>query len=741
MVKLITKMANASFPRCDIPEKDKTPEWCKKVLDYSEFILMSYGWRRTKMTNLYRSYNGIKSAEHNALWQRTYGKENKAKYIAYRAGRTKINLLKGEFLKRPLAATVETINRDAVSEKMRQMNFMIGAMHAKDAIKDLKEKVGVDVMEGAPVPQSEDDPIWDTMSFKDKCEDIMQIILNQKVDKMNLIYEFGEQFVDLAVVNLPYCKIELDEYGKTRFHRIDPRDAIFEEVDGDYFIEKSPLKGARQRMPIHEVLSRCDFTDAERSQLNDIRSNFSSKYSASKFIRNNNGEILVDVIHVEWKASKPRYYKIVKKTKNQLEWDSTEDTVTIELDPKKYEENKEYFDKEVAAGKFIIETRWEEDLWEATRIGGVIDKNMRRKPNQMRSVDAPSKVMDSSYLGLNFGKIDGVSITIQESLENFDNVFDIIMYQILKELNKFKGKVMLYDRAALPKDSTMKEVAFRMVNDSFVDVDSTANGNFAGRNLDNFQLFKDIDLGLSQSVQQLMLLKDQILATMDRITGINDVREGAIQASATVTNSQQSIENSRTQTASLYYAFERYIEKVLIRICESAKIEYAFYNKEEGEQILGADKFTFLQVTEDIAFRDYGVRIQSGGKYIDLKQKMSGLLQFSLQAGQIQPIDMLKFELAETFVEAQRVFEEAYMRSQEVAMKQQQEELQARAQMNEQQMQTQIQIAQENREDAQSHDINKIQAETEKEIMVDDNKSKNKMFVDQQNAENKFLQQ
>lgn len=733
-------MANALFPRVDIPESEKTPDWCGKVLKYAEYLLMAYNFRRAEMTSLYRTYNGVKSQEHNNLWQRTYGRQNKAKYIPYRAGRTKLNLLVGEWIKRPLAAAVETINREAMSEKMRQQNFMLGAMHAKDAIRDLQEKAGVDVMEGAPVPQSEDDPIWQKMSFKDKCEDVMQIILNEKVAKLNMIHKFGEQFTDLTITNLPYAQISLNEKGKVEFTRIDPRDAIFEEVDGDYFIERSPIKGARRRMPVHEVLERYDFTDKERDTLNDIRSNYSAKYSSSKYIRSNNGEVLVDVIHVEWKALKPRYYKIVKKTKNQLEWDSTTDTVTIELDPIKYEKNKALYDKEVASGKYIIETRWEEDLWEATRIGGVIDKNMRRKPNQMRRHDSPAYVMDSSYIGLNFGKIDGISISIQKTLENFDNIFDIIMYQILKELNKMKGKVMIYDRAALPKNRTMKEIAYDMANDSFIDVDSSANGNFGGRNLDNFQLFKDLDLGLSSSVQQLMLLKDQVLATMDRITGINEVREGAIQASATVTNSQQSIENSRTQTAPMYYAFEQYVEKVLMRICECAKIEYAFYNKEEGEQILGTDKFKFLQVTEDILYRDYGVRVQSGGKYNEIKEKMRGLMQFSLQSGQVEPMDILKFELSETFVEAQRIFEDAYTRIQENAAKQRAEEQQVQAQMQQQQLQTQIQIAQENREDNQQAALDQIGAKTQGQIAIDDNKSKNKLVNDQHNAENKFLQ-
>ena len=734
-------MAANQMPRIDVPETEKTQAWGIAFLDYAQSLLVNYNDRRNLMTRLYRSYNGIKTHEHNTLWQKTYGKDNKAKYIAYRAGRTKINLLHGEWLKRPLSATVETINIQAKSEKMRQMDFMMGAMLAKDALNDLKEKAGVDVMEGAPIPDSEEDPIWKQMSFKDKCEDMMQIILNEGIKSLNLVQKLGEQFLDVCLTSDTFHKIEIDQNGDVQYIKIDPRDKIAEDIEGDWFYEKSTVKGARQRMPLHEVLSRWEFTDAERNKLQDLQNNYSSdRYKGNRSYTNNNGQFLLEIIHIEWKAMKPRYYKIAPKTKAQLEYDDTEKTVRIEISPEQYEKNKAAFDKEVASGKFVIETKWEEDLWEGTRIGGVINKDIRRKPFQMRRVDTPAYILDSSYGGLRVGVVDGVQISIQQTIENFDNIFDIIMYQILKELNKMKGKVLMYDRAALPKGKKMTDIAYDMTNDSFIDVNSSAAGNFSGRNLSGMELFKEFDLGLSQSVQQLFVLKEQILSTMDRLTGINEVREGAIQASATVANSQQSLENSRTQTAPIYYAFEIYTESVLMKICEAYKVSYAFYKREKGEQILGTERFHFLEVTEDIGFRDYGVHVQPGGKYMELKQRMRQWIEVSLNTKELHPLDALNFEMAETFAEAKMVFQDAYMKLQENATKQQQAEIQARQQMQQQQLEQQLQLNREQREDVQQHDLNKIAAEGEKDIMVDNNKAKNKMYGDQQNAENKFLQ-
>ena len=731
-----------NLPNIAVLEKDKTPEWCKGFLFYARNLLTTYDWRRQQMSSLWQSYNGVKTATHNNLWEKTYGRQNKAKYIAYRAGRTKINLLHGEWIKRPLAATVETINIDAISEKMRQMDFMMGAMLAKPALEDLRDKAGVDVMEGAQIPSSEEDPIWAKYSPKDKCEDIMQLIINEKIKKLNLVQKFGGQFLDVCVTSSCYGKIEIDEKGNVDYLKIDPRDAIFQEIENDYFLQKSVVKGCRQKMPVYQILQRYDVTEAEKNILQDMQDTWNDNWSTRQWMGSMNGnELLVDVIHIEWKAMKPKYYKVAPKTSNQLAWDSQNEKATFEIDPKKYEMNKEAFDRDVENGKYVIETKWEEDLWEGTMIGGVIFKNMRRKPFQMRRHDSPAYILDSSYIGINVGTADGVRISVQKVIENFDNLFDITMYQIMKELAKFKGKVIMYDRAALPKKRTMIEVAYDMANDSFIDVDSSASGNFANRNLSGMELFKEFDLGLSQSVQQLLALKDQILMTMDRLTGINETREGAIQASATVTNSQQAIENSRTQTAPIYYAMELFTEQVLTRIAEASKVSYAFYKQDEGEQILGSEKFKYMQITQEVGFRDYGVHIQSGGRYNEIKQKMRQMMEFSINSKQIEPLDVLKFEMSETFVEAKQIFEDAYVRVQANAQRQAEADMQNQQAMQQQQMQTNLQIAQENREDLQAGKLEEIGVATEGQIAIDNNKAKNKMFGDQQNAENKFLQE
>ena len=172
------------LPRQDIPNKDKDPKtekgkkWFKEHLDFAEHLLKNNAARVDKMSRLYDSYNGKTEADSIKYLVSTYGRKNRAKYIPYRISKTKLDILEGEFLKMPLNATVKTINSEAVSEKMQRYELMLGAMHAKKELEKLKE-VGVDVLEGMPIPDKDDPSAFKQLSFKDKNEAIMQIMLKQ----------------------------------------------------------------------------------------------------------------------------------------------------------------------------------------------------------------------------------------------------------------------------------------------------------------------------------------------------------------------------------------------------------------------------------------------------------------------------------------------------------------------------------------------------------------------------------
>lgn len=731
------------FPQQTLPEKDKNPDWVRLHLDYGQDLLRNSNYQRGLMDESFKSYNGIKPPESVLYLTKTYGKQNRAKFIPYRAHSTKIKLMVGEFLTRPLNATVETINRDARSAKMEQMDFMYGAMEAKQELTHLKDKVGVDLMEGAPIPDGEEDPIFDSMSPKDKEESIMQIILNEQIPSLDLKQKFSNDLLNCAIASMIFGKIERDEQGETEYISIDPRDAIYEEIKGDTYLEKSPIMGCRQWMSVHEVLRRYRLTPEQVKKLEDISNNPQGYISqAGNVIRHSPvGGLVVEVIHIEWKSVRPMYFKKVLKTATQLAFDPSEKYIYTEMDTEAYENNIEWHKQQVEKGRYEIEVRYTEDLWEATRIGGLkeLDTNMRRAQFQMRSVDDPTKILSGSYTGYLCGTVDGRRISLMNEMENWSNIFDIVMYQILKDVNKAKGTVLGFNTAALGAKKSVKEINYDIVNDGFVTYDTSASGNFHGRDVSLNNILETYDLGLSSSFGALVQFKNDILLMMDRMTGINNDREGQIQASATATNTNSAIQASRTITEPFFYGVYLYINKTLTKIVESTKVTWAFFKLEKGEQILGVSKFKYLKVSQEIGFKDYGVHLQDGGKYAEVKQFMQGMMEASLNAKEMRPEDALKFLLAESFADQKAVLEQSWAKIKELEGQNQQAQMANQQQMQQAQLQQQIELANADREDRQAAKLEEISAQADADIRVNQNKMSDQIIVNDHKFSNENL--
>lgn len=728
----------AFFPRQDIPQVQKNESYAKEHRDYAKALLELKRTALDKKTRLYQAYNGETSSASVKYLTQTYGKKNRTKYVDYRLGKPKIDMLNNEFLQRPLYSTISTINLDAKTAKLDNYEMMLGAAHAKKEIEKLKTQAGVDPLNGAEIPDLEDESTWNTMNFKEKNEVLMQTLIDTAIKENKLKLKFAKNFQDLKIVSECFGKIDIDENGDESYIRIDPRDAIYEEINDDYFLEKTPIIGARQLVPIHNILMRYRLTKEQRDELDTIRKSQNSNGISG--YQMHEGNICAEVIHIEWKTNTPLYFKISPKTKTQLEFDDSQKDYRIELNTEYYENNIDKFTKDVDAGKYAIETKWREDIMEATFIGQNIVVDFQLKKFMTRRVDQPGNVIGFSYTGAVFNTVNGLRVSLQEVIENFGSAFNVTMFQILKEVNKAKGKVLGYNRAALPKNKTIQQVMYDALNDSFVDYDTSSSGNWGGKDLDITNMFKEIDLGMSSSFPQLIMLKRELMATVDRLTGINENREGQIKASSTASNAQSSIEASRTITEGLFYFMNLYVEKVLLKYVETMKVTWGLYKVEKAKVILGDDMFSFMQLTRDIYNNDYAVNLVDGGKEMSIRNYMQGLAEASLNAKELRYKDVLAFQLTDTLTDGRKVLEKAWTELEGIRQKDAQAQLEANAANVDKQMQTQIELAREDREDRQASDLEKIVVKGDTDIRVNAAKGKNQLIIDQNKIDNENLQ-
>lgn len=725
------------FPKQDIPELKKDLTWAKGHFLYAEDLLKQNIDRASKFNKLYNTYNGVVNSRSVEYLTATYGKYNRSKYVSYRLSKTKIDLVNNEWLLRPLNSTVTTTNILSKTAKLDQYETVLGAAHAKEPIEKLRG-VGVDPLDGMAVPDINDESFWSQMSFKDKNESVMQVLINSSIKDMDLKEKFNKNFQDVLITGMCFGQNIVDINGNDDYNAYQPNDAIFVEIQGDTFLQKTPIIGHREAMTYHDILRKFSFTKEERAELEAMRNNVTRDFTNSAYrgrYGKMGGELTIDVIHIEWKSLRPSYYKNSPLSKSQASVAAPDDSYRVEISPEYYEKNKEKIDKEVSAGKYELETKWQEELWEGWQIGHNIYKDVRRKPFTMRLEDEPGKVYGYSYTGLLANTVNGYRISMQELMQAFSDAYDIVKYQMMREVGKVKGKSIVYDSAALPRKTTIKDVLYQLANDNFININTSAAGNMSNRDIANALGIKEVDLGLSQSFPALVALAQEIKMSLDMISGLNADRAGFTAASSTATNAQSNISNSRTITEGWFFLMSLYVEKVFMKIAQQRKLIWGLYKPEKARIILGDEKFGFMQATRDLAYCDYGVHLVDGSRENDLRRKIFMLAEASLNTKELRYQDVMEMEMAETVSDAIAVLKKAWKEIQKNSADMAARSDQAKMAMIKAQMENDLKIAQEDREDRQEASLVEIDAKADAQIRVDNNKGRGQLIIDQSKHE------
>ena len=398
------------------------------------------------------------------------------------------------------------------------------------------------------------------------------------------------------------------------------------------------------------------------------------------------------------------------------EWKSIR-AIKVKVSPNKHDESNPFRkmvkDTYKARKGEVIETKHVDDIWEATKIGGQILVNCRRRPNQVRSVDdvGPTPL---SYTGCVHNLSSGRVTSLVDVLKHIQMLYNVVMYHIELTLSRAGGKAVVYDVSQMPSNigMDMQTVLYHIKNDGIIPINSRDEG---GVDTARFNQFQQVDFTLSNSVQQLMNLKLMLEQTAGQVCGISPQREGAVSQYEAVGNVQRTVLQSNLVTEGWFYQHSEVKKRAIEKVCNLMKIAWA-----EGKKagyILGDGGFKMLSVLPDVALNDYGIYITEGGKEDAIKQSITQLAQSALQSGSIGLLDVIKVLKADTLTEAEHVLENG--------LKEMQQQTQAAQQAQAQQQQAVAQEAQAQRE----HESQIKQMDVEGKIKTAETLNKGKIAV------------
>ena len=267
---------------------------------------------------------------------------------------------------------------------------------------------------------------------------------------------------------------------------------------------------------------------------------------------------------------------------------------------------------------------------------------------------------------------------------------------------------------------------FNITNDAFYEYDSSEDGNFSGKSINTAAGIKEIDLGISDTVRHLIALKLDLQHTADRLSGVNEDREGLTAASSTATNAQSSIRASRTITQPMFYAFGEFEQIVLKKIIDKTKMVWGLGDSKEAQVVLGDKIAEFVQVTKDIAYNDYDVFLNDGRKEAETKDMILNLSQAAINTRELRVQDVMRVALSETVAEQLQILDNAWVHIKEVEAQNAQAQAKAMTEKSQQAYQTAV----ENREDMQKHDERMLILEKNLDREAETQKVSNQYILD-----------
>ena len=696
----------SKFPAQYVTESEKTDEWCESwinaIIGYMSYSDSPHKSSRVNDIQNYNIYNGEIELDDFKYITEQYGMSYPARLVNYPIISPKIDLLVGEDLRRPIDVKVSTTNKEAVLRKEDVKVSLIMKDLTEEIHKDFFAKTGIEVPSVTDMELPEDIDVYMKYNYREMVEETAQDGLEYLIQKYNYVDLFKEGFRDLLVTGKEFFKI-YDHNGDPFVRRVDPRSVIYETSTTSDYLDDSAWVGEERYLSYTEILDefRDELTQEHMQELSamyqigsyDDLANYNSSFDWIDYQEGQ--EVKIRVVSIEWKSIKTLKFKVSENKYN----------------PER-PFMKQVSDDYKAKKKDNIKTKYVDDIWEATKIGGKIMVQARRRPNQIRSVD-DAGTTQLSYVGCIRNNTTGRSVSMVDLLKNIQMLYNVVMYQIELALARSGGKAVVYDVSQLPTNlgMDMQSVLYHLKTDGIIPINSKDEGG----QVNSFNQFSQVDFTLSQSVQQLINLKMMLEQTAGQISGVSPQREGAVGQYEYVGNVQRSVIQSATITESLFYSHAMVKKRIFERVANLMKVCWAGGKK--ASYILGDGAFKFLSVMPDVALQDYGIFIGDSGKDDALRQSLQQIAQSAVQGGQVTLLDVIKVFKADTFTEAEHILERAMdeMKANEAQQQEQQQAMmQAQAEQAQAAFEQQVQLEQVKNE--AKIQVAQIQSETDLKI-------------------------
>lgn len=668
-----------SFPRQQLSRSKKTEDWGRQNVDFIINLASAnssrYNSYSKKKIN-YDLYNNIIDEKDFTYVTNPYGLNEKfpARLQNYSIITSRLKLLEGEEIKRPFNFRIVAVNEEAVSQIEEKRKDMLLQHLESELVSSLQgQQYNIQNPEQAP-PTPEQVQEYATYSMNDIREVTANRLAQYLIKEQNLEYKFNKGFKDNLITAEEFYYVGI-ENGKPIVDVINPLEFDCDRNPDLDFIQDGQWAVHTKYCTPSQIIDAYnrDLSDKEISRIDQFNNGGMGALGMNTGITNNpdivlpftsdtfrnsntNDTTYITVSRVEWKSMRKigylTYYD--PETLEKLE------TIVDET----YEVVKENGEE--------VEWIWINEVWEGTRIGNDIYVCVKPKTVQYRSIDNPS-ICKLGYLGAISNGRNSPPTSLIDLVKPYQYLINILMYRMELEIAKAKGKKFVMDIAQIPRSQGMDIdkwlYYFDNVGIAWVNSFEEGKGKFEGQT-STFNQFSQIDMTLSQSINQYVQLMDKIETMASDLIGVTRQRMGAISSTETVGGVERSVQQSSHVTEPIFYIHNEVKKNVLTQLIECAKVAYS-----EGKKInyiLDDMGRNIINLDEEFINADYGIFVSNSAKEVKQLEDLKMLAQQAISSGMITLKEAATVLTSQSIAQVDNIIAQAEIKADQIRQQEQQ---------------------------------------------------------------------
>ena len=619
---------NANIPVQTISYSDKIKDdfdWGKKTMmayiGRSYFATTQHKWALKK---LYDYYNGHVDLSDYKLITEPFGKKLEGEWsdvVNYPIIKPKVDLLWGEFSKRPTNKEVFVSNGNVTNQVLEEKNKIV-LQNLEQLFVNTLNAQGVQTgMESEEIKTPEEVLKEFSTTYRDKRAILGQHSLEYIEGYCKLQEKFRLEFFHWLVSGEVYSYKSI-ENNEPFYEVVNVLDLDYDKdpdlpfiEDGEWAVRRKYMNPSTIVEFFYEDLGKTEKEIKDAINQIEVLGSNTTVFSASApnlYDRTGPQNVynrLVEVKHVVWKSK--------KKVGICSFIDEMGQPQSIEVD--------ETFKAVKEAGQ-EVEWLWVNEIWEGYLIGTDMFFKIRPIPVQRTSLDNLAKCK-LPYNGRVLSAINSRNISLVILGVPFQILYNATMHRIKLAMAKMKDDMIQIDVNLKPKDMSLDEWLLYGDATGILFVDYNKEG-YRGSSTHQ-SVLKLASTTIQSYIQLLSFIKGE----WEEVCGISRQREGQITSSETVGGVERSVVQSSLITEIYFTLFDEFKEREYQGLLDYSK--FAWINGKKTSFVLpDSGKIVYLDVDPiEHSEAEYGIFVALSGKAIEKRRALEGQFQNFIQNG------------------------------------------------------------------------------------------------------------